>query len=508
MGLIYVNPEGPNGKPDPLASARDIRETFMRMAMDDVETAALIVGGHTFGKTHGAADPKQHVGNEPEGADVEELGLGWKNKYGSGFGEHTIGSGLEVTWTQKPTQWTNLYLENLYKHEWELTKSPAGAWQWTPKNWDGSDAVPDAHDPAKKHPPQMLTSDLAMRFDPKYREITERWLKHPEELADAFARAWYKLTHRDMGPPSRYLGKLVPQETLLWQDPIPAHPAPSEAEIASLKAKIAASGLTNAQLVKTAWASASTFRGSDKRGGANGARLRLAPQKDWAVNEPAELAKVLDKLEEIRKGSNISFADLIVLAGNVGVEQAAKAGGFDVKVPFTPGRGDATQDQTDVDSFKWLEPKADGFRNWYPADAGTPPDELLIDRSQLLTLTIPEMTVLWAGLRAIGANVGGSKHGVLTTRPGALSTDVLVNLLDMGVTWAPSGTEKGVYEARARKTGEVKWTATRVDLVFGSNSQLRATAERYAEDDAKQDFVNAFVAAWAKVMDLDRFDVK
>ena len=508
MGLIYVNPEGPNGKPDPQASARDIRETFMRMAMDDVETAALIVGGHTFGKTHGAADPKQYVGNEPEGADVEELGLGWKNTYGKGFGGDTIGSGLEVTWTQKPTQWSNLYLENLYKHEWELTKSPAGAWQWTPKNWDGSDGVPDAHEPGKTHPPQMLTSDLAMRFDPKYEAITRRWLAHPDEMADAFARAWFKLTHRDMGPLPRYLGKLVPKEVLLWQDPIPAGSKPSDADIAAVKAKIAASGLSNAQLVKTAWSSASTFRGSDKRGGANGARLALAPQKDWAVNEPAELAGVLAKLEEARKGTGVSLADTIVLAGNVGVEQAAKAGGFDVKVPFTPGRGDATQDQTDVDSFKWLEPKADGFRNWYPADAGTPPDELLIDRAQLLTLTIPEMTALIGGLRAIGANVGGAKHGVLTTRPGALTNDVFVNLLDMGVTWAPSGTEKGVYVARDRVTGEAKWTATRVDLVFGSNSQLRATAEAFSEDDAKGDFVNAFVAAWAKVMDLDRYDVK
>ena len=508
MGLIYVNPEGPNGKPDPQASARDIRETFMRMAMDDVETAALIVGGHTFGKTHGAADPKQHVGPEPEGADVEELGLGWKNKYGKGFGGDTIGSGLEVTWTQKPTQWSNLYLENLYKHEWELTKSPAGAWQWTPKNWDGSDGVPDAHEPGKTHPPQMLTSDLAMRFDPKYEAITRRWLAYPDEMADAFARAWFKLTHRDMGPLPRYLGKLVPKEVLLWQDPIPAGSKPSDADIAAVKAKIAASGLSNAQLVKTAWSSASTFRGSDKRGGANGARLALAPQKDWAVNEPAELACVLAKLEEARKGTGVSLADTIVLAGNVGVEQAAKAGGFDVKVPFTPGRGDATQDQTDVDSFKWLEPKADGFRNWYPADAGTPPDELLIDRAQLLTLTIPEMTALIGGLRAIGANVGGAKHGVLTTRPGALTNDVFVNLLDMGVTWAPSGTEKGVYVARDRVTGEAKWTATRVDLVFGSNSQLRATAEAFSEDDAKGDFVNAFVAAWAKVMDLDRYDVK
>jgi catalase-peroxidase len=508
MGLIYVNPEGPNGKPDPVASARDIRETFMRMAMNDEETAALIVGGHTFGKTHGAADPKVHVGPEPEGADVEELGLGWKNKHGSGFGEHTIGSGLEVTWTQTPVKWSNHFLENLYKFEWELTASPAGAHQWKPKSNGGADTVPDAHNGAKKHQPMMLTSDLALRFDPKYAEITKRWLNHPEEMADAFARAWYKLTHRDMGPLSRYLGKLVPKEVLIWQDPAPASTSPSEAEIAALKQKIAASGLNAAQLVKTAWASASTFRNSDKRGGANGARIRLAPQKDWAVNEPAELAHVLAKLEEIQKGATISLADLIVLAGNVGVEMAAKAGGHDVKVPFTPGRGDATEAQTDVDSFKWLEPKADGFRNWYPQDAGTPPDELLIDRAQLLTLTIPEMAVLVGGLRAIGANFGNTKHGVLTAKPGALTNDVFVNLLDMGVTWAPTGTTKGVYEARDRKTGEVKWTATRVDLLFGSNSQLRALAEVYACEDEKQGFVEAFVAAWAKVMNLDRFDVK
>jgi len=512
MGLIYVNPEGPNGTPDPVASARDIRETFMRMAMNDEETAALIVGGHTFGKTHGAADPKVHVGNEPEGADVEELGLGWKNKHGTGFGVHTIGSGLEVTWTATPVKWSNHFLENLYKYEWELTKSPAGAHQWKPKNDGGAGTVPDAHDPSQKHQPQMLTTDLSLRFDPKYAEITQRWLKHPEELADAFARAWYKLTHRDMGPLSRYLGNLVPKEVLSWQDPVPAvdHPLVGEADVAELKKKIAASGLTASELVKTAWASASTFRGSDKRGGANGARLRLAPQKDWDVNEPAELAKVLGKLEQIQKASakKVSLADLIVLAGGVGVELAAKAGGHDVKVAFTPGRTDATQEHTDVDSFKWLEPKADGFRNWYPEKAGTPSDESLIDRAQLLTLTIPEMTVLFGGLRAIGANYKNTKHGVLTAKPGALTNDVFVNLMDMGVTWAPSGKEQGVYEARDRKTGEVKWTATRVDLIFGSNSQLRAQAEFYASDDAKKSFVDAFVAAWTKVMNLDRFDVK
>ena len=509
MGLIYVNPEGPDGHPDPKASARDIRETFMRMAMNDEETAALVVGGHTFGKTHGAANPKEYVGNEPEGADVEELGLGWKNKFGSGFGVHTIGSGLEVTWTSKPTQWTNDYLENLYRYEWELTKSPAGAHQWTPKNWDGQHAVPDAHEPGKTHPPAMLTSDLAMRFDPAYEKITRRWLDHPEELADAFARAWFKLTHRDMGPLPRYLGKLVPKETLLWQDPIPAGSALSDADVAALKAKIAATGLTASQLVKTAWASASTFRNSDKRGGANGARIALAPQKDWEVNEPAELAKVLAKLEAVKADfGKASLADIIVLGGNLGVEMAAKAAGFDVTVPFTPGRGDATQDETDVDSFKWLKPKADAFRNWYPAGAGTPPDELLIDRAQLLTLTIPEMIVLHGGLRAININVGGVSHGVLTKTPGALTNDVFVNLFDMGVTWAPSGAQKGVYEARDRETGQVKWTATRVDLLFGSNSQLRGTAEVYAADDAKKLFVDQFVAAWTKVMNLDRFDVK
>jgi catalase-peroxidase len=513
MGLIYVNPEGPDGKPDPAASARDIRETFMRMAMNDVETAALIAGGHAFGKTHGAANPKEHVGNEPEGADVEELGLGWRNKYNSGFGVHTIGSGLEGAWTSTPAHWSHEYVQNLYKYEWELTKSPAGAFQWKPRNGGGAGTVPDAHDANIKHAPTMLTSDLALRFDPAYAEITRRWLDHPAELDDAFARAWFKLTHRDMGPLPRYLGKLVPKEVLLWQDPIPAQAALGDADIAALKQKIAATGLAASQLVKTAWASASTFRNSDKRGGANGARIRLAPQKDWEVNEPAELASVLGKLEAVKAdfestGKKVSLADLIVLAGNVGVEQAAKAGGIDVKVPFTPGRGDATQEQTDVDSFKWLKPKADAFRNYYPANAGTPPDELLIDRAQLLTLTIPETIVLFGGLRAININVSGVKHGVLTRTPGALTNDVFVNLFDMGVTWAPSGAQKGVYEARDRNTGEVKWTATRVDLVFGSNSQLRGTAEIYAADDAKALFVEAFVAAWVRVMELDRFDVK
>jgi len=485
----------------------------MRMAMDDLETAALIAGGHAFGKTHGAADPKANVGKEPEGADIEELGLGWKNKYGSGFGVHTIGSGLEGAWTSTPAHWSHEYVQNLYKYEWELEKGPGGAWQWKPKNGAGAGTVPDAHDAKIKHAPFMLTSDLALRFDPIYEKITRRWLDHPAELDDAFARAWFKLTHRDMGPLPRYLGKLVPKEVLLWQDPIPAGPALGDADIATLKQKIAATGLSASQLVKTAWASASTFRGSDKRGGANGARIRLAPQKDWEVNEPAELAGVLAKLEAVKAdfektGKKASLADIIVLAGNVGVEMAAKAGGFDVKVPFTPGRGDATQGETDPDSFKWLKPKADAFRNYYPENAGTPPDELLIDRAQLLTLTIPETIVLFGGLRAININVKGAKHGVLTKTPGALTNDVFVNLFDMGVTWGPSGTQKGVYEARDRKTGEVKWTATRVDLVFGSNSQLRGTAEVYACDDGKKLFVDQFVAAWTKVMNLDRYDMK
>ena len=513
MGLIYVNPEGPDGKPDPVASARDIRDTFMRMAMDDVETAALIAGGHAFGKTHGAADPKANVGKEPEGADIEEQGLGWKNKYGSGAGVYTIGSGLEGAWTSTPAHWGHEYIQNLYKYEWELGKGPGGAWQWKPRDGAGAGTVPDAHDPQVKHAPFMLTSDLALRFDPAYEKITRRWLDHPQELDDAFARAWFKLTHRDMGPLARYLGKYVPKEVLLWQDPIPAGPKLTDADVAALKQKIAATGLTAAQLVKTAWASASTFRSSDKRGGANGARIALAPQKDWEVNEPAELAPVLRKLEAVRSdfeasGKKVSLADLIVLAGNVGVETAAKAGGIEVKVPFTPGRGDATQAQTDPDSFKWLKPKADAFRNYYPENAGASSDELLIDRAQLLTLTIPETIVLFGGLRAININVKGVKHGVLTKTPGALSNDVFVNLYDMGVTWAPSGAQKGVYEARDRNTGAVKWTATRVDLVFGSNSQLRGTAEVFAADDAKRLFVEQFVAAWVKVMELDRYDVK
>ena len=510
MGLIYVNPEGPNGKPDPLAAARDIRETFDRMAMNDEETVALIAGGHSFGKCHGAADAKVNVGNEPEGADIEELGLGWKNKHGQGFGVHTIGSGLEGAWTTTPAKWSNNYFENLFKFEWELTKSPAGAFQWTPKGGAGAGTVPDAHDPAIKHAPFMLTTDLSLRFDPAYEKISRRFHAHPDQFADAFARAWFKLTHRDMGPLPRYLGKLVPAEAMLWQDPVPPadHPSIGEAEIAQLKQKIAASGLTVPEMVKAAWASASTFRNSDKRGGANGARLALDPQRGWEANEPAELARVLSKLEEIRGATKISLADLIVLAGNVGVETAAKAGGHDVKLPFTPGRTDATQAQTDVHSFEPLEPKGDGFRNYISDKTGTPPDELLIDRAQLLTLTAPEMTVLVGGLRAMGATHGNTKHGVFTHQPGALTNDVFVNLLDMGVTWTPSGAQKGIYEARDRKTGEVKWTATRVDLIFGSNSQLRALVEVYASNDAKKAFVEAFAAAWTKVMNLDRFDVK
>lgn len=509
MGLIYVNPEGPNGKPDPLASARDIRETFYRMAMNDEETVALIAGGHTFGKTHGAADPKTYVGPEPEAAEIEAQGLGWKNTYHTGVGKHAISSGLEVTWTQQPTAWTNLYLKNLYQYEWELTKSPAGAWQWCPKNWDGQDAVPDAHEPQKNHPPQMLTSDLALRFDPAYDKISRAYLADQNLFADAFARAWYKLTHRDMGPRSRYLGARVPHEILLWQDPLPEPPFPplSKADEESLKRKIAASGLSPVELVKTAWASASTFRGSDKRGGANGARIRLAPQKTWEVNEPEALASTLNRLEEIRGAVQISLADMIVLAGNVGIEQAAKAGGFDIEVPFTPGRTDATQDMTDSESFQWLEPKADAFRNYHRADTGASPEVLLVDRAQLLTLTLAETTVLWAGLRAIGANWGHTHHGVFTHRAGTLSNDVLVNLLDMNVEWVPHEHEKGLYEARDRKSGARKWTATRTDLIFGSHAQFRACAEIFAQADGQKYFITRFVKAWEKVMNLDRFDI-
>ena len=514
MGLIYVNPEGPNGNPDPLAAARDIRETFARMAMDDEETVALIAGGHTFGKTHGAGDASL-VGPEPEAAGIEQQGFGWASTYGSGKGGDTISSGLEVTWTTTPTRWSNNFFSNLFGYEWELTKSPAGAHQWKPKEGAGAGTVPDAHDPAKRHAPAMLTTDLALRFDPAYEKISRRFLENPDQFADAFARAWFKLTHRDMGPIARYLGPLVPKEPLIWQDPIPAvdHPLVDEQDIAALKARLLASGLSIPQLVTTAWASASTFRGSDKRGGANGARIRLAPQKDWAVNQPAELAQVLATLEGIQAefnsaqgGKKISLADLIVLGGSAAIEAAAKKAGFDVSVPFAPGRMDASQDQTDVASFAVLEPAADGFRNYVRKGLEGAAAELLIDKAQLLTLTAPEMTVLIGGMRALGANFDHSAHGVFTSRPETLSNDFFVNLLDMGTQWKKSATE-GVLEGRDRATGELKWTGTVVDLVFGSNSQLRALAEVYASDDAKETFVRDFVAAWTKVMNLDRFDL-
>jgi catalase-peroxidase len=516
MGLIYVNPEGPNGKPDPVAAARDIRETFRRMAMNDEETVALIAGGHTFGKTHGAAVPSQYVGAEPEGADIQDQGLGWKNKFGKGCGADTIGSGLEVTWTTTPAKWSNNFFENLFNYDWELTKSPAGAHQWTPKNGAGKGTVPDAHDPSKRHAPSMLTTDLALRVDPAYEKISRRFYEHPDQFADAFARAWFKLTHRDMGPIVRYLGPLVPKETLPWQDPIPAvnHPLISEQDVAALKAKILASGLSVSQLVSTAWASASTFRGSDKRGGANGARVRLAPQKDWEVNQPAELAKVLQKLEAIQKefnasasgGKKVSLADLIVLGGDAAIEKAAKDAGIDVKVAFNPGRMDASQEHTDVESFQPLEPTADGFRNYRRGNGRLSAEEQLIDKAQLLRLTAPEMTVLVGGLRVLGTNAGNSKHGVFTKRSGTLTNDFFVNLLDMNTQWQPNGAD-GVYEGRDRKTNEVKWTGTRVDLIFGSHSQLRSLAEVYACSDAKEKFAKDFVAAWTKVMDHDRFDL-
>jgi catalase-peroxidase len=516
MGLIYVNPQGPDGHPDPVASGRDIRETFGRMAMNDEETVALVAGGHTFGKAHGAA-PESHVGREPEGAAIEEQGLGWKNSFRSGKGAHTITSGIEGAWKPNPTQWDNGYFETLFKYEWELSKSPAGAHQWHPKGGAGADAVVDAHDPNKRHAPMMTTADLALRFDPAYEKISRRFLAHPKEFADAFARAWFKLTHRDMGPRSRYLGKLVPKEEMIWQDPVPAvsHPLVDDADIAALEHKVLASGLSVSQLVATAWASAATFRGSDKRGGANGARIRLAPQKEWAVNQPVETAKVLKALEGIQKefnaaaagGKKISMADLIVLAGGAAVEAAAKKAGHDVKVPFSPGRTDATQDQTDVDSFAVLEPRADGFRNFTQKGLEGAAAELLVDKAQLLTLTAPEMTVLVGGLRVLGANTGQSKHGVFTTRPQTLSNDFFVNLLDMGTQWQRTGAE-GVLEGRDRQTGAVKWTGTTVDLVFGSNSQLRALAEVYASSDGQAAFVRDFVAAWAKVMNLDRFDLR
>ncbi|MDE1971548.1 MAG: catalase/peroxidase HPI [Hyphomicrobiales bacterium] len=507
MGLIYVNPAGPNGNPDPVAAAKDIRETFFRMAMNDEETVALIAGGHSFGKTHGAGDPSL-VGAEPEGAALEDQGLGWKSKYGSGFGADTIGGGPEVTWTQTPTRWSNNFFKNLFENEWELTKSPAGVPQWKAKN--AAPTIPDAFDKSKKHVPTMLTTDLSLRMDPAYEKISRRFYEHPDQFADAFARAWFKLTHRDMGPIQRYLGPLVPKETLIWQDPIPKlnHPVIGKADVAALKAKILSSGLSVSQLVATAWASASTFRGSDKRGGANGARIRLSPQKDWEVNQPANLAKVLQKFESIQKAFNkgkkkVSLADLIVLGGCAAVEKAAKKAGLDVKVSFTPGRMDASQDQTDVDSFKPLEPVADGFRNYFRGGSLMSPEEALIDKAQLLRLTAPEMTVLVGGLRVLGANVGQSKHGVFTTKPEALTNDFFVNLLDMGTEWHPAG--ENAYEGRDRKTKALKWTATRVDLIFGSHSQLRALAEVYGSADAKEKFAKDFAAAWAKVMDADRF---
>ena len=516
MGLIYVNPEGPNGKPDPLAAARDIRETFARMAMNDEETVALIAGGHTFGKTHGAGDASL-VGPEPEAGLIEEQGLGWSSKYASGKAGDAITSGLEVTWTTTPTKWSNNFFQNLFGYEWELTKSPAGAQQWTPKGGAGAGTVPDAFDSSKRHSPSMLTTDLALRMDPAYEKISRRFHENPDQFADAFARAWYKLTHRDMGPTVRYLGPLVPKEELLWQDPIPAinHELVSEQDIAALKAKILAAGLSVSELVSTAWASASTFRGSDKRGGANGGRIRLAPQKDWDVNQPAELAKVLPKLEAIQKEFNaaqkgnkkVSIADLVVLAGSAGVEKAASDAGVDVTVPFTPGRMDASQAQTDVHSFAALEPKADGFRNYTSGKQPASVEELLVDRAQLLTLTAPELTVLVGGLRVLGANAGKSTHGVLTKKVGTLSNDFFVNLLDMSVQWHPAAGSDSVYEARDRKTGAIKWTGTRADLIFGSHSQLRALAEVYACSDSRQKFVKDFVAAWTKVMNLDRFEL-
>jgi catalase-peroxidase len=517
MGLIYVNPEGPNGKPDPLAAAKDIRETFARMAMDDEETVALIAGGHTFGKTHGAG-PASHVGPDPEAAPIEAQGFGWQSSFGTGKGADAITSGLEVTWTTTPTKWSNNFFWNLFGYEWELTKSPAGAHQWTPKGGAGAGTVPHAHDKSKRIAPSMLTTDLALRFDPAYEKISRRFMENPDEFADAFARAWFKLTHRDMGPRARYLGPEVPTEELLWQDPIPAvdHKLVDDGDVAALKAKVLASGLTVAELVSTAWASASTFRGSDKRGGANGARIRLAPQKEWPVNQPAALAKVLAVLEKIRNefnktatgGKKISLADLIVLAGSAAVEQAAKSAGHAVKVPFTPGRMDASQDQTDVDAFAVLEPIADGFRNYQKSKYRVPAENLLIDKADLLTLTAPEMTVLVGGLRVLGANHGQSKHGVFTTRPGALTNDFFVNLLDMTTEWKPLAGGTDEFEGRDRKTGKIKWTGTRVDLIFGSNSELRALAEVYASADAGAKFANDFAAAWTKVMNLDRYDIR
>ncbi|HRJ60327.1 MAG TPA: catalase/peroxidase HPI, partial [Azospirillaceae bacterium] len=516
MGLIYVNPEGPNGNPDPLAAAKDIRETFARMAMNDEETVALIAGGHTFGKTHGAG-PASHVGAEPEAAALEEQGFGWKSSFGSGKGADAITSGLEVIWTTTPTRWSSNFFWNLFGYEWELTKSPAGAHQWTPKGGAGANTVPDPFDPNKRRTPSMLTTDLALRFDPAYEKISRRFYEHPDEFADAFARAWFKLTHRDLGPRSRYLGAEVPKEVLLWQDPVPPvdHPLIDDADVAALKAQVLASGLSVSQLVSTAWGAAATFRGSDKRGGANGARIRLAPQKDWEVNQPAELANVLATLEGIQSafnaaqsgGKKVSMADLIVLAGVAAVEKAAKDAGFTVAAPFAPGRTDATQDQTDADAQAVLEPVADGFRNFQKRKFSVGAEALLVDKAQLLTLTAPEMTVLVGGMRALNANTGGVPHGVLTTRPGTLTNDFFVNLLDMATEWKPTSEEGELFEGRDRKTGEVKWTATRVDLAFGSNAELRALAEVYACADAGEKFVKDFVAAWVKVSNLDRFDL-
>jgi catalase-peroxidase len=518
MGLIYVNPEGPNGKPDPIAAARDIRETFGRMAMNDEETVALIAGGHTFGKTHGAADPDANVGAEPEGADLAEQGLGWRNSYGSGKGDDTITSGLEGAWTNDPVKWDNGFYDNLFGYDWELTRSPAGAWQWRPTNPEAQEAVPVAHDPSKRTAPMMATTDIALIRDPVYLEISKRFHENPDQLADAFARAWYKLLHRDMGPASRYLGPWVPDEELLWQDPVPAvdHELVDDADVVALKAKVLASGLSPAQLVSAAWASASTYRDTDKRGGANGARIRLEPQAGWDVNVQSGVPAVIQVLETIQHefnaaqtgGKRISLADLIVLAGGVGVEAAAKAAGRDVTVPFTPGRTDASQEQTDVDSFAVLEPKADAFRNYLQPGAGVASEHLLLDKAFMLKLSAPEMSVLLAGLRVIGANAGGSSHGVFTERPGALTNDFFVNLLDMGTEWKPTSAEEDVFEGRDRTTGELRWTGTRVDLVFGSNSELRALSEVYGADDAGEKFVDDFVAAWTKVMELDRFELR
>jgi len=516
MGLIYVNPEGPEGNPDPIAAAHDIRETFARMAMNDEETVALIAGGHTFGKTHGAGDAN-HVGREPEASDLEHQGFGWNSSFGTGVGKDAITSGLEVTWTQTPTQWSNFFFENLFNFDWELTKSPAGAHQWIAKNGAGAGTIPDAHDSSKSHAPTMLTTDLSLRFDPAYEKISRRFFEHPEQFADAFARAWFKLTHRDMGPRVRYLGPEVPAEELIWQDPLPVASTPliDDNDIATLKTKVLASGLSVSELVSTAWASASTFRGSDKRGGANGARIRLAPQKDWTVNQPQQLAKVLKVLESIQSdfnatetgGKKVSLADLIVLAGGAGVEQATKSAGQNVTVPFTPGRTDATQEQTDIESFMSLEPIADGFRNYLKGQYSVPAEALLIDKAQLLTLTAPEIAVLVGGLRVLGANVGQTQHGVFTTRPGTLTNDYFLNLLDMGTEWKATSPAKDAFEGRDRKTGAAKWTGTRIDLLFGSHAQLRAVAEVYGSADAQEKFVHDFVAAWTKVMNLDRFDL-